>query len=459
MASGNSAAPFRVLIIDDEKNLRDSIAGYLVLDGFLCSAAASGEEALALLESEVFDAAILDLRLPGIDGLGVLRRIGPGLPVIMISAHGDIADAVKAMKLGAVDYLVKPFDPAELSVRLSKAIEDSRLIRRARIGLAEERPLGFISTDPAMDRVTDIIGMAAPTLSTVLITGESGTGKEIAAGEIHRRSGRASGPFVPVNVSAIPEPLFESELFGHEKGAFTGADSRRPGLFELAAGGTLFLDELGEIPLSLQVKLLRVLQERRITRVGGSRDIPVDVRVIAATNRDIEKAVAAGDFRKDLYYRLNVIRIELPPLRERPLDIAPLAGFFLARYAKETGKPVTGISPAALRALSGYPFPGNIRELENSIERAVILCKTDTLTHEDFPFTAAPDVAPGAGGKESVTDEPSADTGGALTIRDIEKQAISAALSRNGGRREQTAHELGISRRTLLNKMREYGIT
>jgi len=499
----------RVLIVDDEANLRSSLAEFLALDGFECVGAASGEEGLDLLSRESFDALLLDLRMPGIDGLETLRRLGesgPGIPAIMMSAHGDIGDAVEAMKRGAADYLVKPFDPSELSVRLSKAIADDRLIRLARLGerLAEASSAsvartgadgsgianpagapgpgapGWLGDDPAMASVSALIRRVAPTASTVLVTGESGTGKEVVAREIHRLSPRAAGPFVPVNVGAIPESLLESELFGHEKGAFTGADSRRAGLFELASGGTLFLDELGEMPAAMQVKLLRVLQERVVTRVGGGRPIPVDVRIVAATNRDLEARVREGSFREDLYFRVNVIRVRIPPLRERKGDIPALAGLFLARFSRQAGKRVSGFDPQALRALAAYPYPGNVRELENVVERAVILCEGETvgvgdLFMESYALRESgwEDKAEGAraGGEASGGDPTRAKTpregpegipggpaGGAVSIREAERRAVIAALARNGGHRERTAGDLGISRRTLLNKMREFGL-
>jgi two-component system response regulator AtoC len=450
----------KILIIDDEKNLRESLAEFLALDGFSCSGAETGEKALSLLENEIFDAVVLDLRMPGMDGLSVLKKIREmslALPVIMMSAHGEISDAVQAMKLGATDYLVKPFDPAELAIRLDKSVADSALIRMARVGIrldearhSGSNPAGgaWLGDDPAMKDPLSLIRRVAPAATTVLITGESGTGKEVVAREIHRLSPRAAGPFVPINVGAIPESLLESELFGFEKGAFTGADARKQGLFELASGGTLFLDELGEMPLLMQVKLLRVLQERTVMRVGGQRPIPIDVRIIAATNRDLEVAVREGKFREDLYFRVNVIRIRLPALRERPLDIAPFAGLFLSRFSREMAKPIQAISPEALHILASYPFPGNIRELENMIERAVILCESDTLMPEDFALE-----------QPALQARPlSATSAIPVSVRDAEKQAIIAALERNARHRERTAAELGISRRTLLNKMKEYGL-
>ncbi len=477
MTDTGEKARSRALIVDDEKNLRESLAEFLALDGYDSLLAASGEEALDILSREAVDAVILDLRMGGMDGLETLSRIGdsgPGVPVIMMSAHGEIGDAVEAMKKGAVDYLVKPFDPAELSVRLRKAISDGRLIRLARLGermgeTARERPgeTGWLGDDPAMVPVRDLIRRAAPAASTVLITGESGTGKEVIARELHRQSPRAAGPFVPVNVGAIPESLLESELFGHEKGSFTGADSRRTGLFELASGGTLFLDELGEMPASMQVKLLRVLQERVVTRVGGSRPIPVDVRIVAATNRDLEALVRSGTFREDLYFRVNVIRLKIPPLRERKADIPALAGLFLARFARQNGKPVASFAPDALRALNSYRFPGNVRELENIVERAVILCEGTEIAPSDLFMETFQSLREKEGGAEGAGTGDGASGGepwrskagrDSLSIREAERQAVIAALERNGGHRERTARDLGISRRTLLNKMREFDL-
>lgn len=443
-----------VLIVDDEHNLRDSLAEYLALEKFICSGAEDGKKAFSLLEDTIFDAVVLDLRLPEIDGLAVLTTIKdrfPSLPVIMISAHGDIQDAVEAMKLGAVDYLVKPFDPAELAIRLEKAITGSRLIHMAQVGrrLAEFSDSDRIwrGASISMKEVYRIVDKVSPMPSTVLITGESGTGKEVIARDIHRLSPRSEGPFIPVNVGAIPESLLESELFGYEKGAFTGATARKSGLFELASGGTLFLDELGEMPASMQVKLLRVLQERVILRVGGTRPFPVDIRIVTATNKDLMAAVREGSFREDLFFRINVIQIQLPPLRERKADIAHLAGFFISRFSKEMGKPINGITPTALSLLSSYSFPGNIRELENSIERAVILADGHSLDASDFFFPETKFET-----QEFEKENPS------LKIRDVERQTIMNALERNNGHRERTAGELGISRRTLLNKIKEYSL-
>lgn len=459
--------PKRILIIDDEINMRKSLAGYLEQDGFETATSADAESGLKMLDAGFFSALILDLRLPGMDGLEMLSKIrgqGMNLPVIMISAHGDIEDAVKAMKLGANDYLVKPFDPAELLIRLEKALEADRLGRSAviekrlsgsgdSIQVKKEKALWPVN-DPAMREILHLATKVAPTGSTVLITGESGSGKELLAREIHRMSRRAEGAFVPVNIAAVHEELLESELFGHERGAFTGAESRKTGLFELASGGTLFLDELGEMTPRTQVKLLRVLQDRQITRLGSTRPIPIDVRIIAATNRNIEDAVKDGSFRKDLYFRLNVIRLRLPPLRERPSDIPDLANFLLAKLSAQMGRTGCLISREALELLCKYTFPGNIRELENILERALILCRENTIHPEDLAVEAglsqdlAEELEAGIGDDSPDIEPPD--------LQAAEKLAIISALERNSWHREKTANELGISRRTLLEKIKKY---
>ena len=368
-----------------------------------------------------------------------MRDSGPSFPTIMISAYGDIQDAVGAMKLGAVDYLVKPFDPDELLLRIRRAGEE-QIIRRQVLSATPESEL-WESSNAQMQAVYRLADKVAPTDSTVLITGETGTGKEVVARYVHARSRRAEGPFVPINLGALPEQLVESELFGFERGAFTGADRRKQGLFELAAGGTLFLDEIGEMPHHLQTKLLRVLQDRRLQRLGGTATIPIDARIVTATNRDLDASVASGEFREDLFYRLNVIRLELPPLRERPEDIGPLAAHFIRRYRERTGSDVSGISAQAVQRLQGYRFPGNVRELENLIERAMILAETNELGSHDFSL-GEQEARPVRRG----------------TLRELEKDAIVAALHRHEGHRTKAAEELGITRRTLLNKVKEYGV-
>ncbi|MFA6506076.1 MAG: sigma-54 dependent transcriptional regulator [Treponemataceae bacterium] len=456
----------RALVIDDERNLRESLVSYLKTENIDALGAQSGEAARELLETERVDAVVVDLRMPGMSGLDFLswlRDGGPAVPAIMISAHGDVADAVEAMKRGAADYLTKPFSPDELVVRLRKAIGDSRMAaaagaaKRATGGESIRGDAGeaWIGSGAAMVELRRLAERVAPTNSTVLVTGESGTGKEVVARLLHRMSKRSDGPFIPINLGGIPENLLESELFGYERGAFTGAESRKIGLFELAAGGTLFLDEVGDMPLQLQVKMLRVLQEKRTMRLGGTRGLPIDARIVAATNRDLEESVRKGTFREDLFYRLNVIRLRLPPLRERPEDIPALASRFASRFASEMGKSTRGLDPEALKLLASYPFPGNVRELENAVERAVILCDGEYLCARDFSFAGAEmnplALAAGRSGFHATEDGP-------LLLRDLEKQAIEAALARHDGHREKTSAELGITRRTLLNKMNEYEI-
>ncbi len=436
----------RVLIVDDEKNIRTSIAQLLKMEGIDSTEAQNGLSAQRLLQEEQFDAAVVDLKMPGMDGLALLQWIkeeGPDLPVMMISAFGDVEDAVNAMKQGAVDYLVKPFDPEELLIRLRRSVSDNALARQA---APREPEAGVVeSLNAAMRTVYQVVRKAAPSDSTIMITGESGTGKEVIARYIHELSPRKQYAFLPINLGGVPENLLESELFGYEKGAFTGADRRKLGMFEMAQGGTLFLDEIGDMPLHLQVKLLRVIQDRKIQRLGGTGVIPINVRIVAATNRDLDESVREGTFREDLYYRLNVIRLELPPLRDRPEDIPLFIGHFISKMQKHTASGVFSIAPDAVTRLQHYRFPGNIRELENMIERAVILCEGDQLSTRDFPLPAS---------EEHAEQSPAEGS-----LRELEKVAIIRALHRHDGRREETAKELGITRRTLLNKINEYQIT
>lgn len=439
-----------ILIVDDEKRLAESLRDYFKPDGIAVDVAFDGSEGRKKLGERTYDALVTDLRMPGLSGLELLRWVkesGPDIPVIMISAHGEIKDAVEAMKIGACDYLVKPFDPDELLIRIRKAVEAGRLSRSFTAGLARRPGIGeMLGESRPMREVRKLLEKAAPSGATIFLTGESGTGKEVAARLAHNLS-RREGPFIPINMGAFPEHLLESELFGYEKGAFTGADSRKPGLFESAQGGTLFLDEIAELPLHLQVKLLRVIQDRKVQRLGALKGTPIDVRIIAATNRDIESEVRLGKFREDLYYRLNVIRVRLPSLRERKEDIPLLAGAFVARFSTEMVRKIEGIGAEALATLLGHDFPGNVRELENAIERACILTDSSSLQPRDFDFMT-PRVEPLADKAESC----------ARTLSEMEKEAIRAALKRNGGHREKTARELGITRRTLLNKINEFAI-
>lgn len=441
----------RILVADDEPNLLSSIGAFLKAESIDTELSPDGARARDRLSEEPFDAAVLDIRMPGMDGISLLRWIkdeGLAMPVIMMSAHGDVRDAVEAMRLGAYDYLVKPFDPDELVLRLRKAVRDRRLTASRD---AARRPgrdgARMVGQSAAILDALRLIERAAPTPSTVLITGESGTGKEVAARLVHERSGR-QGAFVAVNLGAVPENLLESELFGYEKGAFTGAAERKPGLFELADSGTLFLDEIGEMPAHMQVKILRAIQERKITRLGGTQGLPVDARIIAATNRNLEAMVAEGRFREDLYYRINVVRIRLPPLRERPGDAIALATHFVDSLAPGLGRKGARLAADARELISSYPFPGNVRELSNAVERALILAESDELHARDFQLGSA--VGAASGVDASQTDTPQ-------TLAAIEKAAILSALARNGGKREASARELGITRRTLLNKLNEYG--
>jgi two-component system response regulator AtoC len=451
----------KILIVDDEPNIRESMKRLFALDGIDSVTASDGLEAAALLKDQGFDAIVLDLKMPGMGGQELLEWIraeGIRSPVIMISALGDIRDAVTALKSGASDYLLKPFDPAEL-VHKIRSLVSSR--KREDLIEAGARTAGgsarLVGESPALRSLKVLVDRVAPQSVTVLVTGESGTGKEVVAREIHARSPRAEEPFIAVNIGGIHAELMESELFGHERGAFTGAESRKLGLFELAGAGTLFLDEIGEMPLPLQVKLLRVLQERKIRRLGGSRDIPIDARIISATNRDIDALVREGRFRDDLFYRLNVVRIAVPPLRERAEDIPLLAGFLLERIAARMGKPRKELTPAALDALSSYPFPGNIRELENVLERAMIYCEGDMIETVDLdlhglPSRLASASASGAGrGGDILTDK-------VEPLEELERRAIIQALAKWRGNRTRASEELGISRRTILNKIKRYGL-
>jgi two-component system response regulator AtoC len=460
-----------VLIVDDERNIRESLSRLLALEGIDSVCAGGGREAQEILQREAFDVVVLDLRMPGMDGqelLGWIVSEGIRAPVVMVSAHGEIDDAVRALKAGAADYLVKPFDPDELVLRLRAA---AAARKSADLVEAGERTSGaasrLVGESAAMRELRTTIDKAAATNATVLITGESGTGKELVARELHARSPRSSEPFVAVNIGAIHEELVESELFGHEKGAFTGANERKAGLFELAGRGSLFLDEIGEMPVHLQVKLLRVLQERRLRRVGGSRDIPVESRFIAATNRDIESLVSSGGFREDLYYRLNVVRIEVPPLRERREDIPLLAGCLLAKIAARMGRECPVLAPAALDALLGHTFPGNVRELENALERSLIYSDGKTIAAADLDLRGRACDEARHGDKEGDARQGEVDDDRRrrdetvpknAAMDDIERAAIEEALERSGGNRTKAAEALGISRRTILYKIKRYGL-
>jgi two-component system response regulator AtoC len=437
-----------ILIVDDEKGIREYLVEALADSGHKITAAADGPEASRLLRKRAFDLLITDLRMPGPpDGMDLLRRARaevPEMEVIVLTAYGTVDTAVEAMKLGAFDYLQKPISsPGELRLLVARAIERRRLRSLKDRTLQEEGmspPLTY--GDPAMAPVVGALEKVAPTGATVLLLGESGTGKELAARAIHRLSRRADGPFVPVNCAAISETLMESEIFGHERGAFTGAISDRRGRLELADGGTLFLDEIGELKPGLQAKLLRVLQEQRFERVGGTRTIQVDVRWVAATNRDIGAMLQTGAFREDLYHRLAVFPLRMPPLRERPGDIVPLAETLLRRIGRELGRPSLNLDPEVRKWVRTERWPGNIRQLANSLERAAILTEGDLIRVADMALAASPEPAPTQ----------------VRTLAEIEKQAILQALEEVGGNRRQAAARLGMGLRTLYEKLKRYQI-
>ncbi len=436
-----------ILVIDDDPGFRKLLETILLKENYAVATGGSVGEALRAGAARKFDLVITDLRLPDGDGLAVLRwwsENAPETPVIMITAFGSVASAVEAMKLGAADYIGKPLSsPDELRLLVRRTLDQRRLADQYELMREDEQSRfscgNMVANDPRMVRVLELVRRVAPTNATVLLSGESGTGKELIARCVHQNSPRAARVFAAVNCAALAPTLIESDLFGHEKGAFTGAAAQHLGRFERAHGGTLFLDEIGELDGNLQAKLLRVLQERTFERVGGTRQISVDVRVIAATNRNLKQAVAGGTFREDLYYRLNTFPIELPPLRERPGDILPLARVFLGRAARNLGKSNLVLSPEAERVLLSYNWPGNVREIENTMERLAILCD-DVIEPDDLPVTATGPARP-------------------VLFKDIERQAIEDALRANGGSRTKTARQLGISLRTLQYRLKEYGST
>jgi two-component system response regulator AtoC len=447
----------RVLIVDDEPSIRKVLQAHLQRDGYAVDTAVDGGEGIEKLQEGLFHAVVTDLQMPGLGGLELLawcRQNQPGLPVIIITAFGSVGSAVEAIKLGAHDYLTKPFDRDELKALIRKAVATEA----ASAQVLSDGPGRFgaiIGQVPSMKRIYALIEKVAVSPTTVLITGESGTGKELVARALHDRSERCDAPFITVNCGAIPENLFESELFGHEKGAFTGAVGRKPGKFELADGGTLFLDEVGELPTDLQVKLLRVLQERSFERVGGVESIQVDVRLVAATNRDLGEASQRGQFRTDLYYRLNVIPLQLPPLRDRIEDIPLLVEHFVERFNERLGRQIRGLTPEALRTLGTWSWPGNIRELENLMERAVLLCEEDLIGVEDLHGLGTP--APSTPISGELDAMPLKDFVRVHTAK-LERARIIKALEAEAGNVTRAARRLGISRKSLQTKMKDYGL-
>ncbi|PYO00050.1 MAG: hypothetical protein DMD91_11275 [Candidatus Rokuibacteriota bacterium] len=443
----------RVLIVDDETSILMLLKEALTTWGYQVATASTATDALAVVRTQVFDAAITDIRMPDMSGLELLKQLkahDESIEVVIMTGYPTIASAVEALKEGAYDYLSKPLILDELK-HLMQRLMERRFLRgevhtlRARLG--EELTVNeLIGASAPMQRVKDVISKVAVTDSPVLIEGESGTGKELVAAAIHRLSARAKGPFIPVNCSAIPRDLLESEFFGHVRGAFSGAVADALGLFRGANEGTIFLDEIAELPPELQVKLLRVLQEMSVRPVGSTKAHPVDVRVIAATNRNLEQAMHAGTFRQDLFYRLNVIRIQLPGLRERREDTSSLVNHFIRRFNKRLRRDVKGITPDALAALTAYDFPGNVRELENLIERAFAMGSRDQITLADLPsLTARPSVAPSMSGNT------------VPTLAEVEKELILRALAVYSNDKEEAARALGISRRTIYRRLKEYG--
>lgn len=447
-----------ILIVDDETNIRDLMVRYLKTDGIEGEGAENAYSAQRLLSQKPFDGCLIDLRMPGMDGLELIRWIrqeGFRMPIVMVSAHGEITDAVEALKHGAQDYIVKPFNPEEVVIKLKRLVEaqNFRNIQETEERLPQDH--AFIGESVQIQRIKSMISRIALTNSSVLVTGESGTGKEVIARTIHEQSPLSAGPFVAINIGGVPENLLESELFGYEKGAFTGAVSRKTGMFELASGGTLFLDEIGEMPSSLQVKILRVLQERTITRLGGTQPIPINARIVCATNRNLEDMVREGSFREDLFYRLNVVRIHVPPLRERKEDIPLLVSWILKKLNSRMGRQFTGLTPEAMEKLKEYRFHGNIRELENILERAAIFTDGSIIGEDELDLRAN-ELEPSFGEENSCGGLAFGDE--AVSLKDIEKQAIERALRRWEGNRTKAADELGITRRTLINKIAEFGL-
>jgi two-component system response regulator HydG len=439
-----------VLVVDDDASIRDAVAKTLVKEGYAVDEAQDGVLALDVLRRKQYDLVLADLRMPKLDGMGLLRAVkasNPDIPFILITGHGTIDDAVESLKLGAFDFVQKPFKRQDLLRTVEKALSTRRLIQentrlKERLA-AEEDTRRIIGASPSIMCVLDLVNQVAPSTATVLLRGESGTGKELAAEELHRRSRRADSPFVRVSCAALPETLLEAELFGHEKGAFTGAVAQRKGRFEVAHGGTLFLDEVGELSAPTQVKLLRVLQEGEFQRLGSSDTIKVDVRVVAATNADIRRLVRLGTFREDLYYRLNVVEIVLPSLRERSGDIPLLADHFRRKYALRNEKVVTGFHGNALAALEAYDWPGNVRELENAVERAVVLCTTTQIGVNDLPREVW--------AVEQEQGEVRIPLG--TSMADAKRRILIAALRAANGDKQRAAAMLGIATRTIYRML------
>jgi DNA-binding NtrC family response regulator len=443
----------KVLVVEDEERMRALFQDALSLWGYQVTAAGTGAEAIELVQGQLFDTVLCDVRMPEMDGLTILREIkrhDPSIEVVMVTGYPAVNTAVEALKLGAYDYLAKPVNLDELRHVMDRILE-RRFLRREvnslRSRLGTELPLKeLVGASPPMAQLKEMVAKVAGTDSPVLIEGESGTGKDLVAGVIHRLSARSAGPFVPVNCAAVPSELLESEFFGHVRGAFSGAVVDHVGLFRTASGGTIFLDEVAELPPALQVKLLRVLEEREIRPVGSSKSFPVDIRIVAATNREVEQAVKDGSLRQDLFYRLNVVRLRMPPLRERKADLAALSVYFLRQLNDRFGREVHGIAPEAIAALTAYDFPGNVRELENLLERAYALGARGEITLADLPA-----LSPHPAAAFGSTDLPN--------LAQMEQELIIRALRLHDNDKVRAARALGISRRTLYRRLKEYGLS
>jgi len=446
----------KILVAEDEPTLREGIATAFRDRGWQVEEACDGSAAIARLEEEVYDVVVTDYKMPGTSGLDVVKRckmLNEGTVALMMTAFGTVESAIEAMKAGTFDYILKPFDLEELEMKVERAMEHRRLLSRLQVydrDVVVPKFESIVGESPQMKEIFRTIEKVARSNATVLVLGETGVGKELVAEALHRNSSRANGPFVKMNCAALHENLLESELFGHERGSFTGADRQRIGRFELANEGTLFLDEIGSMTRSTQTKVLRVLQEREFERLGGSRTVKVDVRLVAATNANLEECIRRGDFREDLFYRINVVNLTVPPLRERKQDIIPLARYFINRFSAEIKKDVKGMTPSAVRALQRHTWPGNIRELENTVERAVLMCDAESITADDLNLQGAQDLG--------VTSLNLRLPPTGVQLEELEKQAILEALRINNWVQKEAARFLGISSRVMNYKVAKYEI-
>jgi len=447
----------KILVVDDESAHRQMIKAVLSAEGYEIKEAVNGDEAVKAVEEQFHDLILMDIRMPKLGGIEALQKIkdmSPGIPIIIMTAYASVNTAIEALKSGAYDYLTKPLDIEELKILVAKALQFQKL-EQENIYLKEQLNDRFdfskiIGRSNAMKQLFETMALVAPSEATVLIVGESGTGKELIANAIHQNSARAKRPFIKVNCAALPETLLESELFGHEKGAFTGAVSRKRGRFELAHQSSMFLDEIGEMAPTTQAKILRVLQEREFEPLGGTHTIQVDTRIVAATNKQLDQEIKAGRFREDLFYRLNVVSLEVPPLRDRGDDVALLADFFLQKYTAKNRKLIKGITPRAMDLLMRHEWPGNVRELENIVERAVIMARGEMITPMEFPENLK--------ALDHELKEARIDMAAGRSLKEVEKEMILRTLEETGGNRTHAADILGISRRTLQLKLKEYGI-